>query len=409
VKREVWEIAGYHFRQETSRRSFLFVLLSMPLFLAFSVGLGLVIDRVERGNPVLGYVDPAGLLAAAGDLPPRDGVTLTAYEGRESAQAALEAGQIDAYYVLPAGINPLGPEPLDAELVYVEPPPGAAVDRFEEALRHGLLAGQAPGVAERVLDGPEVTVRSLEAGREFPTGGPEPGQLVSILAALLFTFLVLTTAGFMMGVIVSEKENRTMEVVVSSVSPGELMAGKVLGALGIAAVQLLVWLAFLVATVWVARHVFDMPWLADLDVDWGSLGLLLIVAVPAYFCTGASMTLLGTTLVDSQEAHQTGPLFFVPLLMPLWLVVPLAAQPNGPMALALSFFPVTAVMTFAIRTNFVVVPAWQAALSAAISLAGGMGLVWLTGRAFRLTMLRYGKRLRFGELFGGRAGSRRVT
>jgi ABC-2 type transport system permease protein len=406
VKREVWEIARYHFRQETSQRSFLFVLLSMPLFLAFSVGLGLLIARVEQGNPALGYVDPAGLVAAAAEAPEEDDISLIAYEGREAAQAALEAGQIDAYYVLPASADPASAAPLGAELVYVEPPPEEAERRFEAALRRGLLAGQAPAVAARVLEGPRLNVQSLAAGRTFPTGGPEPGQLVSILVALMFTFLVLTTAGFMMGVIVTEKENRTMEVVISSVSPGELMAGKVLGALGIAALQLFVWLAFLLATVWVGRNVLDADWLADLAVDWGSLGLLLIVAVPAYFCIGASMALLGTTLVDSQEAHQTGPLFFIPLLAPLWLIVPLAAQPNGPLALALSFCPVTSVMTFAIRTNFMVVPVWQVALAAAISLASGVGLVWLTGRAFRLSMLRYGQRLRLGELFAGRTGSR---
>jgi ABC-2 type transport system permease protein len=381
----------------------------MPLFLAFSVGLGLLIARVEQGDPALGYVDPAGLLAAAGDVLADDDITLTAYGERASAQAALEAGQIDAYYLLPAHVDPASAEPLDAELVYVEPPPGEAVRRFEAALRRGLLAGQAPAVAERVLEGPRLNVRSLAAGRTFPTGGPEPGIFVSLVAALVFTFLVLTTSGFMMGVIVTEKENRTMEVVISSVSPGELMAGKVLGALGIAAVQLTVWLAFLLATVWVARHVLDVAWLADLAVDWGGLGLLLVVAVPAYFCIGASMALLGTTLVDSQEAHQVGPLFFIPLLAPLWLIVPLAAQPNGPLALVLSFCPVTSVMTFAIRTNFMVVPAWQAVLAAVLSLAGGVGLVWLTGRAFRLSMLRYGQRLRLGELFGGRAGSRSVT
>jgi ABC-2 type transport system permease protein len=242
-------------------------------------------------------------------------------------------------------------------------------------------------------------VRAVEAQREFPASFLDAGRLVPVMAAAVFAFLVLTTSGYVTQVIVTEKENRTMEVMVTSVSPGQMMGGKIAGALGIAATQLSVWLAFLALAVWLGRGPLDIGWLQDLTLNWGDVAAVLVAAVPAYFCLAALMTLVGTTLVESQEAQQAGGLFMIPLFVPLWLIMPLAQNPGSPLALGLTFFPVTSVMTLAIRGLFTAIPAWQVAVAALVALGCGAALVWLTARAFRLGMLRYGKRLRLRELF----------
>ncbi len=391
---KTWLIARHHFRQETGKRTFLLVLFSLPLFLALTVGMGFLFSRLEQEQAVLGYVDQAGLLAQMPPAEADDEARLVAYDGREAARAALEAGQIDAFYVLPPDLAG------QTELVYYEAPPSRATRRLEDAVRLNLLAGQSPEVAARLMARPRVTVSAVEANREYAGGGPNAGDFVPMVAAAIFSFLVLTTSGYMMSVVVEEKESRTMEVVITSVSPGQMMAGKLVGTLGIAAVQLAVWLAFLVLALWAGRSLFQIDWLQNLIVSWRSVLSIVIVAIPFYFCIAALMTLVGTMLSDSQEANQAGGLFFIPLFLPFYLIMPLAENPNGPLAMALSLFPVTSVMTMAVRSLFIEIPAWQVAAAAGIALACGAVFVWMTGKALRMGMLRYGKRLRLGELFG---------
>jgi ABC-2 type transport system permease protein len=93
------------------------------------------------------------------------------------------------------------------------------------------------------------------------------------------------------------------------------------------------------------------------------------------------------------------------LFLPIYLLVPIAQAPNGPLALGFSFFPMTSVVTIALRNLFIEVPSWQVAVSAAVALASGIVMVWLASKAFRTSMLRYGQRLRWRDLFQRRSAS----
>jgi len=389
---KVWLIAQHQIRQEVSKRSFLLILFSLPLFLALTVGLGYLTSRLDEESVTLGYVDLADLLAQMPAEPEQGDVQLMPFDSPEAARAALEAGEVDAYYVLPADYATT----RQAELVYFEPPGLDAMRTFQDVVRLNLVADQPPAVADRLLSGANVTVRAIENNRRFPDGGPGAGQVVPLIVAFIFAFLVLTTSGYMMEAVVEEKENRTIEIVVSSVSTTEMMTGKIVGAIGIALMQLAVWLAFLVGAVWLGSNVLAIDWLQDITLNWRDLLAIVAVAMPCYLFIAALTTLVGATLVESQEAQQIGPLLFILLLLPI------LQHPNSPLSLGLSFFPVTSVMTIAFRSLFSEVPMWQVVLSAAIALGSGVFTVWLAGGAFRMSMLLYGKRLRWRDLFGGK-------
>jgi ABC-2 type transport system permease protein len=385
-----WLIARHHFRQETTKRSFLLVLFSLPLFLALSIGLGLLIASLNRQSITLGYVDQAGFLVNV-EIPAdrRAAVRLVAFDTPAAALAATNAGQIDAYVVLPADY----PATRQAELVYREAPGTAALRVFYNVVRQNLLAEQPAAIVARALSSADVTMRSLNARRDYPSSGPTAGQIVPVVAAAVFIFLVLTTSGFMLQALVKEKENRTIEVIVSSVSPAEMMAGKIVGAVGIALLQLAVWLICLIAAVWVGGALLDFAWLRSVQIGWRDLLPLILVALPAYFCIAALMTLLGTLMGDGHEAQQASGLFFLPLWLPIYLIIPIAQQPNGPLAVGLSLFPLTSVMTLGMRSIVREVALWEFGLAALIALACGLASVWLAAKTFRAAMLRYGQRL----------------
>ncbi len=395
---KVWLIAQHHFFQEVRKRTFIIVLFSLPLFLAVSVGAGYLAARLEHESTTLGYVDQAGLLAGTSEASGNDQVRLVAFETPEAARQALDSGEIDAYYVLKAVSGT-----RRADLVFFKSPEYEATKYFDDVVRRSLLAGQPPTVVQRVLSGPTVTVRAVEQHRDFPSGGPGASQVMLIIVAAIFAFLVMTTSGYMMEVVVAEKENRTMEIVASSVSTTRLMTGKIIGAAGIALIQLAVWVACLAGAVWLGGSVLNIEWLQNVSPSWRDILMIVIVALPTYLFLGALTTMVGSTLVDSQEAHQMGGFSLMLLFIPLYLLLPISQSPNGTLSLGMSFFPLTSVVTIAMRSLFMEVPVWQIALSASIALASALVTVWLAGKVFRISMLRYGQRLKFRELLWRRS------
>jgi ABC-2 type transport system permease protein len=390
---KVWRIALYHFSQEARKRTFILVLFALPLFMAFATGFGYLASRLERDQTTLGYVDPAGWLADP-DAGPRDpDVTLMPFAARADAHQALEAGEIDAYFLLPTSVHS-----RMAQLLYFEPPRYAAIRCFEDLVRRNRMAGRPAPLIERTIAGADVTVRATESNREFPGGNPTLSHFVPLMASAIFSFLVVTTFGYLGEAVVTEKENRTMEVVMTSVSAGRLMAGKIAGGLGIALLQLLVWVACLVLVVAIGGTVLEIEWLRNIDPDWRDVAMIVVVALPAYLFLAALTTALGATLVETQEIQQLGGLAFIVFFLPLYLLIPLSQVPNGPLALAFSFFPLTSVPTLAVRSLIMEIPTWQIAVAAVIALVSGLLMVWLAGKAFRVSMLRYGQRIRWREL-----------
>jgi ABC-2 type transport system permease protein len=341
-------------------------------------------------------VDQPGIIVE--QLPDSDSydTELVRFDSHDSALAALDEGQIDGFYVIAMDYQ----ESRDAELVYYEPPPYQAKQLLEDTIRFNLLSGQPDYIVDRMLDGAMVTIRATEVNREFVGGDPSFGHFLPLIVAAIFGFLVMTTSGYLTEVIVDEKENRTMEIVVTSLSTGRMMAGKILGALGIAAVQLIIWVVFLVAILWLGGNVLEISALQSINPAWGDLFKVVIVALPTYLCIAALMTIIGSSLVDSQEASQVAMLSMIFLFLPVYAFVPIASNPNGALALALTFFPTTSITTVALRSLFMEVPTWQIGVSAAIALTTALILIWMAGKTFRLSMLRYGQRLKLAEILG---------
>jgi ABC-2 type transport system permease protein len=391
--RKMWLVTKHQFLKETSKRSFLLVLLSLPLFLTLVIGLGFLTARLEKQSTTLGYVDEAGLITQKLSDPEGYDTVLVPLENRATALTSLNEGEIDAFYVIAADYA----ESHETELVFRDQPPYRATQLFEDTVRLNLMSGQTESVVSRMLAGAEITVIATESNREFG-GNPAFGNFLPLLIAAIFAFLVFTTSGYLTEVIVDEKENRTMEVVITSLSPGRMMAGKILGAVGIALVQLTTWVVFLIGALWLGANVLDIGWLQGIEPVWSDMLKVVVVAIPAYLCIAALMTIIGSSLVDSQEASQVGGMSIIFLFLPIYFLIPIASNPNGPLALGLTFFPTTSIATVALRSLFFEVPTWQIAVSAAISTVMAILFIWLAGKAFQQTMLRYGQRLRIREL-----------
>ena len=134
------------------------------------------------------------------------------------------------------------------------------------------------------------------------------------------------------------------------------------------------------------------------------LGLILLAIVPAFVMISSLMAAAGATVTEASEGQQVMGMFTIPLYLPYFLIAVLMENPNGPLAVGLSLFPLTAPLTISIRAGFAVIPTWQLVLSVGILIASAVGGLWFAGRAFRLGMLRYGQRLRWKEVFSRAQG-----
>jgi ABC-2 type transport system permease protein len=397
---KLWRIALYEYQRNVFKRSFLLALLSVPLLMGVNVGVGLLIESLRNDNSPVGYVDHAGLFADPIPVPVTGSgkpVHFTPFQTEEDARAALEAGDVQAYYIVAADYL----ETKDIGLFYLQEPGRNATRQFYDFIQINLLADYPAAIARRAaLIGDSVTVRSLDGRRQVPGGGPTFGIIMPLLIGFAFLFLLLMSSGYLMQAVVDEKENRTMEILVTSVSPFEFIGGKVLGIVAISLTQLIAWTAVSVLAIAIAGRL-GIGWFQNPSLDWGPLLATIALAIPSYVLASALMTAVGATVTSAQESQSAGALFFVLHLSPMWLAWAIVKTPNATLATTLSFLPFTSLMTVTLRNIFGAVPLWQIAASIAIQTACAVGALWIAGRALRLGMLRYGQRLNVREILSG--------
>lgn len=396
---KLWQVAIYEYKRHVLQKRFIWVLVSVPLLLAFMIGLGFLINFIENNDDPVGYVDHAGLLADPLHLPDSsrfsDPVRMIAFENEETARAALDVEEIQAYYVL----SPDYYETNSVQLYYNQAPGENAREDFWNFMQLNLLAAHPPEIAQRAEQGANFTIRTLDGVREF--GSDDWINFVlPFFAGLAFIILIFTSSGYLMNAVVQEKENRTIEILVTSVSSNRLIAGKVLGIMGVSLTQFLSWAAFGIVAVLLAQFYFELTWLENLKLDSTAILLMVLALIPAYVMVAALMTALGASVAQSQEAQQMTALITLPIMSPYWLAALILQSPNSPLVTALTLFPLTSPTTITMRAALTQIPAWQAVSSVALLILSAAGAMWLAAKAFHLGMLRYGKRLTWKELLG---------
>jgi ABC-2 type transport system permease protein len=395
---KIWLVAVNEFKRNVFKKSFIFAILSVPLIIGLNIGLGVIMESLNKNNAPVGYVDHAGVLIQAipaivsGSEKP---IEFISFQTEGEARSALESNNIQAYYIL----FPDYAETSRIELVYLKEPGSNATRQFYDFIQINLLRARPPEVANRVTDGSHVTIRSTDGKLEFPAGGPTLGHILPIIISVAFIFLLMMSSGFLMGSVVEEKLNYTMEVLMTSLSPAQMVVGKVLGIVGISFTQLIAWTLFGVLAVVFGGNVLDLELFQNPSLQWGIIIRMIAIAIPSYVLASALMFAIGSTVVEAQEGQSVGGLFMMLYMLPIYLIVALVESPNGAVAITLSLLPFTSLLTIGFRSIFSVIPMWQIAVSVAIQTLCALGAIWLAVRAFRMGMLRYGKRLRLSEIF----------
>ena len=394
---KLWHVAWHEYRRHVFTRRFVLVgLLSVPLVILVMGGLILLIFSLDTNTTPLGYVDHSGLLVDPVSAPapewPDYPVPTLPFETEAAARSALDAGQIQAYYILPANYLSTG----QLSVVHLGEFKSSASYQFYAFLTANLLRNTDPVIANRLVKGTQIIVQSPDGSRSISSDNWFT-VLIPMVAGIAFIIAMVSTGGYLMQAVVEEKENRTMEVIITSVSPNQFMAGKIIGDTAIGLSQILLWMVFIVIPILVLRN--RISFLRGIQIAPQTLLLGAFVMFPAFILVSALMAAIGATVSDAREGQQMVSILSLPIWIPYMLTGLLMSNPNSPLALGLSLFPLTAPLTMLMRDGLTILPAWQIALCAAIQVLCAAGAIWLAGRAFRLGMLRYGKRLKWREVF----------
>jgi len=390
-----WRITWHEYSRHVFRKRFIFALLSMPILLGAMAVLIILITWMESNPTPIGYIDHSGILA--NPVPPQAVkwpermVPMLAYSDETSAKADLQAGKLQAYFILPSDYLTTG----QAQEIYLKEPNNPATEQFDSFLSNNLLASQPKDIANRVLEGNQLVVQSADNTQQA-TEDRIANVVLPFVAGILFIIAMSTSSGYLMQAVVEEKENRTMEIMVTSVSPGQLMTGKIIADIAAGMTQLLVWTIFIVLLLVIGKSY--IPILSGISFSSRNILLLLAVMAPAFVMISGLMAAVGATVTEGSEGQQVMGLFTLPIWLPYILVSVFIQNPNSPLAIALSFFPLTAPMTISLRLGFANIPSWQVVTSIIILVVSACAALWLAGRAFRLGMLRYGQRLRWKEI-----------
>jgi len=390
--RNLWMIAKHEYRHTVVRRGFVLITAAVPLGMIALIVMAILVESMGADDRPLGYVDHSGTGDAAltTSLPEgKDRIQILSFPDETAARAALESEQIQAFFVLPANY----PQTRQSDLYYLEEPPNDEAWRdLDDLVRINLVAGMPGEIQQRLLEGPELTVQDIVSNRSFGESSVV-NILLPFVATFIFFFATMFAAGYMLGVVAGEKENRTIEIMVTSVTTGQLIGGKTLGLLSAALTQLGIYLVALVIGLIVATPY--VPELQQLVVPWDYVGVIALFFLATYTLVAAVMIAIGGAVTEIQQGQQLAGILNLFFLVPILLLPVLLENPGHPLIVFLTLFPTTSFLTVSLRWGLGTVPMWQIGVSWLILVATAGFMVWAAARIFRAGMLRYGQPLNF--------------
>lgn len=408
--RNIWLVIKHEVVTTLKRPSFWIMTFLMPaLLLGIQVYgaiqdsdldlAGAAADEAEETSttemPVIGLVDEAGLIAEI----PADGSTELAevfppdlflpYPDEATARAALEADEIEQYVHIPADYIASGEVTVydkNFQILASGESMGAAFHSANEWMLAYLinlnltgdpqlvsaLRNPIPGAyAERhVINPPVETDESVRA----------LGEIIARVMPYMFYFILLVGSGYLLRSVADEKENRTVEVLLLSLHPRQLMMGKILGLSLVTLVQLGIWLGGGMLILNRGSALLDVSGFAFPPgfVVWAflflALGFLLFASV---------MAAAGAIAPTAREGGQVTWLLMLPLMPTLMFGQLFVEEPNSPLVLGLSLFPFSAPSAMVTRLALAEVPLWQIIVSLAGLALTTYLMVVLAARFFR--------------------------
>lgn len=230
------------------------------------------------------------------------------------------------------------------------------------------------------------TIRiSKDGGEKTENEGSKVFKMMTPMAFMMLIWIgAFVSANYLLTTTIEEKSNKVMEVLLSAVSPLQLMSGKIIGQAMVGLVMVGMYLAMGVVALTAAA-------IADL-IEWQDLLYFALYYIMAYFMIASIMAAIGSAVNELREAQALMTPAMLLLMIPMMLWLPISDSPNGMLATVTSFIPPLIPFVMILRvTGSEPIPAWQIIASLIVGYGSMFAMIWMAAKIFRVGVLMYGK------------------
>ncbi len=418
-------IISREYSERVKKKSFIITTILVPvLMLALSVLPTLIIVFAGSGETkTVAVIDDSGLILQ--NLTDNEEVRYIAAEGTQ--EELLSADEIYGLLVIdrnivkrPSGVKLLTP---NASSLAVE---NNITSQMEKIIETEKLKSYDIDNLDQILDNVKtsVTLQTLRTDENGEEGESQSAAISSaigtLLNFLLYMFLVLY-GSLVMNSIIEEKNNRVLEIVVSSIKPTQLLIGKVIGVGLVAVTQIIIWVAIVLCittiilpAVMPADIMNEVTALnaGSMDISNSSIdqdmaialgmftnvgyvlelvGYLFLFLVGGFLFYASIFAMIGSAVDNIQDASQLQMLGIVPVIIGLVSSMAVIPNPNGLFAIIMSMIPFTSPMVMMARVPFDI-PAWQIVVSIVLLYLSIFFMVWIAAKIYRIGIFMYGKK-----------------
>ncbi|MBO5268192.1 MAG: ABC transporter permease [Muribaculaceae bacterium] len=408
-------IISREYLERVKRKSFIITTILMPLLmLAMMVAPALIMALSGPEEQTIAVIDDSGVVAPRlqneGDITfiPVN-TPLTDLKADDNYQAILVIGK------------DVISEPDGNISLYTHGSPSMVTEQFISGQLSDVIEDQRIRAYEidnlrQILDEVNVDVQL----QTYRLDKEEETATSSILSYLLGTFMMLILYMFIMlygqmvmTSIIEEKNNRVLELVVSSVKPTDLMMGKILGIGAVAVTQILIWAVLLIGcSIWIMpllstsvaqsgtadpAMIQAVAQLADPSFMGQLLIFMVLFLIGGYLFYSSIYAAIGSAVDNIQDASQLTSLAIVPIILALIISMSVVQDPNSALAMWTSYIPFTSPMVMMARVPFGI-PVWQSIVSLVILYVSFVGMIWLAAKIYRVGIFMYGKKPTVAEL-----------
>ena len=423
MKSKIGIVIRREYLERVSKKSFIISTLLMPiLMLAMMVAPALIVSMSTFDSKTIAVIDNSGFIGQ--HLKNGDEVNFVSVD--IPLDSALARTDLDGILLIdgeiltkPSGVTLYsnGASSMSIEM--------NITSQIEKAIEAHRLKGYNIENLDKILNEVEATVSMQTFRSDQEEGSNASSSVLSyvigmIMTLMLYMFLLLY-GQMVMTSIIEEKNNRVLEIVVSSIKPSQLMMGKIIGIGLVAVTQILIWTvlisvvsgallpviipaevmsevsAYNAGTINMATAVNDAEMIQAISIIsnvgyvLGIFGFLLLFLIGGFLFYSSIYAAIGSAVDNIQDAGQFQSIVVFPIIIGLILSMTVVNDPNSSLATIMSMIPFTAPMVMMARIPFGIAT-WEIILSLVLLYVSFIAMVWVAAKIYRVGIFMYGKK-----------------
>lgn len=314
--------------------------------------------------------------------------------------AAIEnvrTGKVDAYFYYPKDISKDPIETYGREVGIFE---DAKYESVAKSLLTSSVSTAVPKDILTVLQGHEQNNTTLY--RDGAAYDPFKQMILPGIFLVLFYLLIAFFGNQMLTATTEEKENRVIEMLLTTVEARTLIVGKILGLVSMAFLQAIIMATPIIVGYLLLHDRLSLPSLdlSNLPVDWLRIAIGALIFILSFLLFTGLLVLVGSMVPTAKEAGQFFGIIMVLIFGPLYAVTLFVSAPSSAIVVFLTLFPLTAPIPMLLRNAVGNLTSWEALLGLVILAITMVIVMALAVRVFRFGALEYSRKLSLKELFG---------